>query len=428
MMIMPTMNNSSKTGQLCIYAYKGLKTNPISGAKVSIYDAAHRLIDTLPTNISGQTEKISLIAPDKRLSLETSDIRPYSVYSVIIEAQGYISVEIQGVQIFDSVKSVQEVQMDPQITRFPAIKQIKISKHRLYGVYQPTMWENPLKIPRLIPQTIIPEFIQVHAGKPNQPAPNYKVPFKDYIKKVACCEIYSTWHKEAIKANILCIISFTLNRVQTEHYRKFGFTITSSTQYDHKYDPHQTIHQPISQIVDEMFDSFIKLSVGTLSLAFLAHYSKGTKGSPIPKFPDRLSQYGSEYLAKKGYNYLKILKYYYGKVLKKIIISKADKIAGIPETYPGHVLKKGSTGKNVKLIQNQLNKIAKNYPAISKLEENGVFDLQTETAVKIFQKIAKLTPDGIVGRATWYRISDLYVAIRNLETLKPQYNVPPYIY
>jgi hypothetical protein len=435
---MPTINNFSKIGQLGISAYEGFKTKPISNAKIFIYDAEHRLITTLSTDISGQTEEIPLNTPDQYVNSEASDGRPYSIYSIKVEAEGYNQVEIQGVQMFGDVKSIQEIPMTPAISRktSQAVKQILIPDHVLYGNYPPKIPE-PLKtgIPTFsrwarpyLAATIIPQFVQVHAGPPNQPAPNYTIPYKDYIKNVACCEIYPNWHKEALKANILCIISFTLNRIRTERYRAKGFTITSSTRYDHAYAHGRTIFQPIIDIVDEIFDSYI--SIGNLWTPFLAQYSSGRPGSPLPTHSGWLSQHGSQFLAaKRNYNYLQIINYYYEKVLEKVKISKARlSKKAIPESYPGHILKNGSTEKAVKIIQNQLNTIAKNYPAIPKLAVNEVFDLKTETAVKIFQKIAKMPQTGMINRATWYRISDYYVAIRKLETPKPQYTLPPHIY
>jgi peptidoglycan hydrolase-like protein with peptidoglycan-binding domain len=422
------VNNPNRSGELCIYAYEGFKTKPISNAKVSIYDANHILIESLITDSSGQTKDISLTTPDERSS-EATETLPYTTYEIKVEAEGYNQVEIQGVQMFGQVKSIQEVAMTTETTEVSpqtpqAVERFIIPTHVLYGKYpgkepEPLLTGMPIGVkycaPLIYILPVLPEFVQVHAGPPTRPAPTYTVPYKDYIKNVACCEIIPSWHKEALKANIICIISFTLNRIQTEHYRLKGFTITSTTQLDHKYAQRQTVFQPISEIVDEIFDSYIQLP-SLKQTPFLAQYSGGRKGSPNPLRPGWLSQWGSQYLAeKRGFNHRQILDYYYKNVLGTVTISNKVKIkGGIPETFPGHILKRGSTEKEVKVIQIELNTIAKNYPAIPKLDENGVFDEKTETAIKTFQKIVRLPQTGTVNRATWYKIIEYYVRIKKL--------------
>lgn len=259
----------------------------------------------------------------------------------------------------------------------------------------------------------IPETITVHLGPPNTAAANVTVPFNEYIKNVASSEIYPTWSESALRANILAILSFVLNRVYTEYYRSRGydFDITNSTAIDQAFVPGRSYFENISQLVDELFDSYIRRQSFIEPLA--AKFCNGTTVTC-----EGLSQWGSEELARQGYNSIDILRYYYG---DDIEIVTGTPIRGILESYPGTPLRSGSTGPFVTQIQSALNRISQNYPAIPKIDPvDGIFGPQTESAVRQFQEIFSLTPDGIIGPATWYQIIRIFVAVTRLAELQSQ--------
>lgn len=256
----------------------------------------------------------------------------------------------------------------------------------------------------------IPETITVHLGLPDQPAENVTVNFSDYIKNVASSEIYPTWPESAIRANIYAQISYALNRVYTEWYRSKGydFDITNTTQYDQYFVKDREVFENISRIVDEIFNNYV-VREGSVSPLFTA-YCNGTTSRC-----DGLSQWGTVTLAEQGYTPLEILQFYYG---DDIAIIKNAPIRPNVESYPGFPLKLGSSGNEVKTIQQQLNRIADAYPSIPKINDpNGIFGAQTEAAVKRFQNIFNLAHDGIVGKSTWYRIKNVYNGVKKLAEL-----------
>lgn len=256
----------------------------------------------------------------------------------------------------------------------------------------------------------IPETITVHLGLPDQPAENVTVNFLDYIKNVASSEIYPTWPESAIRANIYAQISYALNRVYTEWYRSKGydFDITNTTQYDQYFVKDREVFENISRIVDEIFNNYV-VREGSVSPLFTA-YCNGTTSRC-----DGLSQWGTVTLAEQGYTPLEILQFYYG---DDIAIIKNAPIRPNVESYPGFPLKLGSSGNEVKTIQQQLNRIADAYPSIPKINDpNGIFGAQTEAAVKRFQNIFNLAQDGIVGKSTWYRIKNVYNGVKKLAEL-----------
>ena len=261
---------------------------------------------------------------------------------------------------------------------------------------------------------VIPEFITVHLGAPSDnSAENITVSFPDYIKNVASSEIFPTWNEEAIRANIYAQISYALNRVYTEYYRSQGynFDITNTTALDQSFVRGRNIFENISQIVDEIFDSYIRRQ-GFVEPLF-AQYCNGTTTTC-----DGLSQWGSESLASEGRSAQEILRNYYG---DNIEIVNDVPVQGITASLPSRSLRIGSSGDDVRSIQNRLNRISVNYPAIPKIANvNGFFDLNTENAVREFQRIFNLTPDGIVGKATWYRIQYLYNNIKRLNSLNAE--------
>jgi len=257
---------------------------------------------------------------------------------------------------------------------------------------------------------IIPEFITVHLGAPDEAAQNVTVSFPDYIKNVASSEIYPTWPESALRANIYVIITYALNRIYTEYYRSRGynFDITNSTRFDQAFFPDRNIYENISQIVDEIFNDYVRRP-GTVEPYFTQFCNGTTVTCP------GLSQWGTVPLAEQGLTPFEILQYYYGDELE--LVQNAP-VAQIPESYPGTPLRLGDANDNVKLIQVRLNRISANYPAIPKIiNPDGLFDAETFNAVTEFQRIFNLTPDGVVGKATWYRILSLFIGVKRITEL-----------
>ena len=258
----------------------------------------------------------------------------------------------------------------------------------------------------------IPQRITVHLGAPSSYAANVTVPFIDYVKNVASSEIYPTWDESALEANILAIVSFALNRVYTEFYRSRGydFDITSSTAIDQAFVNGRSYFENISRIVDRLFNDYLRRPGFVEPLA--AKFCNGTTVTC-----EGLSQWGSQNLAQQGLNSVQILRNYYGNVE---IVNDAP-IRGITSSYPGTPLRRGSSGPAVVVVQVELNRIAQNYPAIPKLANvDGIYGSRTEASVRRFQEIFGLSPDGIVGKATWYALVRLYTAVTNLSELRSQ--------
>ncbi len=266
-------------------------------------------------------------------------------------------------------------------------------------------------MPIIIPY--VPRTITVHLGLPDQWAENVTVTFPDYVKNVASSEIYPTWEPAAIRANILAIISFALNRVYTEFYpsRGYNFQITSTTQYDQKFIRGRNIFENISQVVDEIFNDYIRRQGYVEPLA--AKFCNGTTSKCAG-----LSQWGSQELAQDGLNSMEILRHYYGDNIELVVDAP---IQDLTNSYPGTAMRMGSVGQNVTVVQAMLNRIAQNYPAIPKISPvTGVFEEDTRSAVTTFQRIFNLDPDGVVGKATWYKMVYLYSGILQLAELVSQ--------
>ncbi len=265
----------------------------------------------------------------------------------------------------------------------------------------------------MVGRPYIPSTITVHLGTPDSNAENVTVNFADYIKNVASSEIYPTWPDNAIRANIYAEISYALNRVYTEWYRSRGynFDITNSTAFDQSFVKNRDIFENISRIVDEIFNDYLKRQ-GNLEPLFAA-FCDGREVTC-----DGLSQWGSVDLANQGYTPYEILTYYYGDDIELV---RDAPIQSIRETYPGTPLRLGSSGQDVQVIQTQLNRISKDYPSIPKIPSNdGIFGIETENAVREFQEIFNLNVDGIIGKATWYKIKYIYVAVSNLAELNSE--------
>lgn len=391
---------------------------PIPNAKVIIKDESNNIIEELITDNSGQTPIINLPAPNINFSLEENNnsTRPYSVYNLQASSKDYNLKNIIGVQILPRDLAIQEINLERKDTPNQE-NNIIIKPNTLWGSYDPKIPEDPTKPLNspsgevVLNKIVVPEYIVLHDGVPSDSsAKNYYILFKDYIKNVACSEIYSTWPDATLRANILAIISFVLNRVYTEWYRNKGydFTITSSTAYDHAFFYGRNIYKSISIIVDEMFNTYI--TKFGIRQPLLAQYCDGKKVS----CPNWLSQWGSKYLGDQGYSAINILRRYYG---QDIYLDQAQKISGIPISFPGTVLQVGSRGQNVRTIQSQLSAINKNYPAIPKLKVDGIFGNQTRQAVQTFQNVFYLPATGLVDFKTWYKISNVYVAVQKLAEL-----------
>ena len=265
-------------------------------------------------------------------------------------------------------------------------------------------------MPTVIPY--VPQRITVHLGAPNANADNVTVSFVDYVKNVACSEIYPTWEEGALRANILAIVSFALNRVYTEFYRSRGydFDITSSTAYDQFFVRGRSFFSNVSRLVDELFNSYLRRPGFVEPLA--AKFCNGTTVTC-----EGLSQWGSQGLAQQGYNSTQILRSYYGDIE---IVSNAP-VRDYVSSYPGTPLRRGSVGPNVVIVQTELNRISQNYPAIPKVAAvDGIFGARTENALMAFQRIFDLDPDGVVGPATWYALVRLYTAVTSLSELRSQ--------
>ena len=383
-----------------------LLSRPIENATVNIYENSDSgtPIYSLTTNVDGQTEPVALDAPIESLSMSPGIIIPYSQYNIVVTADGYFPITINGINIFCGILSLQNVVL-PNIEGLEEI--FNIGPNVLYGDY-------PAKIPEaeikpitdtgeiVLNEVVVPEFIVVHDGLPNDSsAPNYYVSFPDYIKNVASSEIYPTWPEETIRANILAIISFTLNRVYTEWYRNQGydFTITSSTAYDHKWINNRNIFDNISVIVDEIFADYI--SRPGIKQPILTQYCDGRRTTC-----SGMSQWGSKDLGDDGLSALEILRNYYG---SDVYINTAAEVEGIPVSWPGYLLEIGSSGAPVRTIQEQLSLIRDTYSNIPSFEISGIYDEETLLAVKNFRKYLTLTKVvwWIIPPGTKYRVYTL---------------------
>lgn len=390
---------------------------PIPGARVQIYFTGDpdSQIEELSTNESGLTERIDVATPPLEYSMQPSEQQPYAEYTVQVTAPGYNSVNVSGIDVFANETAFQEIELEPREGN-DEIENIVIPANTLFGNFPPKIAEAEIKPVAetgeiVLSRVVIPEYVIVHDGVPTDPtATNYYVRYRDYIKNVASSEIYATWPDSTIRANILAIMSFTLNRVYTEWYRNRGydFTITSSTAYDHKWVFGRNIFTNISQIVDDMFVNY--LSRPNVRQPILTQYCDGERVS----CPNWLSQWGSKYLGDQGYSTIEILRYYYG---SNMYINTSEQVSGVPASWPRVDLQVGSRGNSVRVIQEQLNAIANNYPAIPKIAVDGIYGPSTKAAVEAFQSIFNMPVSGIVDYPTWYRISDIYVAVTRIAEL-----------
>lgn len=412
--------NNIDTGRLRIEVLSETGQIPIQNATIEISDTGEpeEIMEEITTNSSGQTETIDLDAPPVEYSLEAANqtVQPYSEYNLIIRAEGYESLTISGVQILSTETAIQQVRLTPTTIPGTTERPSIIDAHTLWEEYPPKIPENEIKPIAesgeiVLSRVVVPEYIIVHNGSPrDSTANNYYVKYKDYIKNVASCEIYSTWPDAAIRANVLAIMSFTLNRVYTEWYRNQGndFTITSSTAYDQKWTRNRNIFESISLVVDEMFGNY--LSRPNVRQPILTQYCDGKNVT----CPEWLSQWGSKALADQGYSTIEIIRNYYG---DNMYINFAPEISGVPSSWPGYTLSVGSSGDKVLQMQEELNVIAGAYPLIPRITEDGIYGPRTAEAVRVFQSIFGLPETGTVDYSTWYKISEIYVGVSRIAEL-----------
>ena len=406
--------NGDASGIMRINVFSALGIIPVRGARVIISptDTPDTIIAELTTDESGLTEPIELPTPPLALSLEPSEVMPYAEYNIEVTAQGYEPVQIFGSQLLAGEFSLQSVRMNPLEITEENEKIVIIPPHTLFGDFPPKIPEAEIKpLPDtgeiVLSRVVIPEYIIVHDGVPSdRSAPNYWVKYTDYIKNVASSEIYATWPEATIYANILVIMSFTLNRVFTEWYRGQGydFTITSSTAYDQKWIYGRNTYENIDNLVDTIFNNYLSRP-GVRQPIFTA-YCDGNRTQC-----EGLSQWGSKYLGDEGYSAIEIIRYYYG---NDMYINTAEQISGVPSSFPGYNLTIGASGEKVRQLQQQLNRIAENYPAIPTLIADGIYGPLTAESVRTFQRIFALPVTGIVDFATWYAISRIYVGVSRI--------------
>lgn len=423
-------------GKLQFQLFVGDEALPVTEAEIIIIskDTNEAAEGIYSVDGDGKSNEITLYTYDKGLSeVPENEVQPYKTYDALILSNKFLNKYIRDIPIFADVKSIQKVQMTPKIRGGEDLDIINIPPNALltqaHGEndqiqQQEGIYEEDNEGSKILGKVVIPEYITVHLGAPSAYAQNVTVPFVDYLKNVASSEIYPTWPKEALKANIYAQISFALNRIFTEWYRSRGydFDITNSTAYDQYFVPGRNYFDTVVNVVDEIFNEYISRKKFLEPL--LAQYCNGTTVTCAG-----LSQWGTVDYANAGDNAFTILTKYYG---DNIELRNADIVQGAVASYPGKVLKVGTEGEDVKIIQRQLNRIRQNYPGIPKVEnENGIFDDPTKNAVKKFQEIFNLTPDGIVGKQTWYKISQIYVGVKKLAELQsegediPVPNVPP---
>lgn len=402
-------------GSLRINVTSSIGQIPINNATVSISysSGAGNTIEELTTDSSGLTETVELLTPNEEYSLNPeSEVKPYSEYNILVTAEGYEPVSVSGSELLANTTSFQPVRMNPLTVTEDTEKIVDIPPHTLWGDYPPKIPESEVKTVTetgeiVLSRVVIPEYVIVHDGVPSdRTAQNYWVKYTDYIKNVASSEIYATWPESTIYANVLAIMSFTLNRVYTEWYRGQGydFTITSSTAYDQKWIYGRNTYENIDRLVDNIFNNY--LSRPGVRQPIFTSFCDGQRVTC-----SGLSQWGSKYLGDEGYSAIEIIRYYYG---NDMYINTADSISGVPASWPGYNLSMGSSGDKVRQLQQQLNRIAQNYPAIPTIVADGIYGQRTADAVRTFQQIFGLPTTGVTDFATWYAISRIYVGVSRI--------------
>ena len=417
-------------GYLKIQARIADNAIPLENVQVRILDDQGQRVYDLTTDESGAAPLVSLETVDASLSLDSDySGTPYVSYDVLAQAAGFQSINIAGIPIYDGETAILPLTMIPlrelqQSQRSDEATKITIEKPAA-GRSEPHLQQGPEEAdPRVLRQVVIPKTITVHLGAPTASASNVQVSFTDYVKNVASSEIYPTWPDASLRANIYVIITFALNRIFTEWYRAQGynFDITNNTAYDQAFVYGRPIYESINTVVDEIFNNYVARQ--GQNAPYFTSFCNGTTVTC-----SGLSQWGTVTLAQQGYSPLSILRYYYP---NDVVIREAQATTDVLSSYPGTPLRLGSAGLDVQTIQTYLGRIRRNYPAIPAITDvSGVFGNSTDAAVRKFQSVFNLTADGIVGKATWYKISQIYTAVTRLAELDSEGNtlgigtVPP---
>ncbi len=415
-------------GYLTIQARTAHDAVPLGGVQIRVLNRQGNSVYVLTTDENGETEQIPLETVDKSFSQNPYYAgTPYISYNVLAQMSGFNSLYVKSIPIYEGENALLPITLVPmqESQRSPLQAEISIGKPAVTEQGSRTQ-EGTVTEPesRILRQVVIPNPITVHLGTPTSSASNVQVSFPDYVKNVASSEIYPTWPEAALRANIYAIITFALNRVYTEWYRNRGysFDITNSTAYDQAFVYGRPIYSSISRIVDAIFNEYVRRQ-GQIAPYFTS-FCNGTTATC-----QGLSQWGTVTLANQGYTPLQILRSYYP---NDIEIVQTNIITNVISSYPGTPLRTGSTGLDVQTIQTYLTRIRRNYPAIPAISDPaGTFGSSTNAAVTKFQSIFNLTPDGIVGKSTWYKISSLYAAVAKLAELNSEGNtlgigtVPP---
>lgn len=387
---------------------------PLQNVLVTVLDDEQNRVYELRTDENGETRRVPLETVDKRFSLNQDFTgTPFVSYNVLAQAEGFDSVYVADIPIYDGEAAVLPLMLTPMQGQQGREVQTRIS----VGAPAVSMTEGRAQEGAaegeesyVLRQVVIPNPITVHLGTPASSASNVQVSFPDYVKNVASSEIYPTWPEAALRANIYAIITFALNRIYTEWYKSKGypFDITNSTAYDQAFVYGRPIYDSISRIVDQIFNEYVRRK--GQSAPYFTSFCNGTTVTC-----QGLSQWGTVTLANQGKTPISILRAYYP---DDIEIAETNIMTNMLSSYPGSPLRTGSTGLDVQTIQTYLNRIRRNYPAIPTITDApGVFGESTRAAVTRFQSIFNLASDGIVGKSTWYKISALYTAVTRLAEL-----------
>ena len=405
-------------GYLTMQARTAHDALPLKGVRVTVLDDEQNRIYELMTDENGETRKVPLETMDKSYSQnENFTGTPYVTYHVSAQAEGFDSVYVSDIPIFDGESAYLPLVLIPMqgqerdgmpteiVVGGPAVS--------AEGEREPEGFFQGGESGQVLRQVVIPNPITVHLGTPDSTASNVQVSFPDYVKNVASSEIYPTWPESALRANIYAIITFALNRVYTEWYRAKGypFDITNSTAYDQAFIYGRPIYDSISRIVDEIFNEYVRRQ--GQQAPYFTSFCNGTTTTCRG-----MSQWGTVTLAGQGYTPIRILRYYYP---DDVEIVETNAITNMLTSYPGTPLRVGSTGLDVQTIQTWLKRIRQNYPAIPMITDGtGTFGDSTRAAVVKFQSTFGLAPDGIVGKSTWYKLSSLYTAVTRLAELNSE--------
>lgn len=403
------------SGILRVQSFAARQSAPVPSVSITVTGPGGESYH-LTTDSEGNAPDLVLWAPNEAYSLDPNNttVQPYSTWDVTAQRSGWRPVELHGVQVFACQTTLAPIELIPAeegLEGQAEPKLVEIPPHSLFANGDAHSGPQPVEgcPARVLEHPIIPTNITVHLGRPAASARNVTVSFRRYIANVASSEVYPTWPEQALRANIHAQISLALNRIYTEWYPSKGYTfnITNSTSYDQYYVHGRTIFEVMERITDDIFNTYVRRA-GTLEPYYTEYCDGKTVSCPGMK------QWGTVDRANAGMNALQILRYYYG---SNIEIVRTNRIQSIPQSYPGSPLREGDRGTNVSILQRQLNRITQDYPFMGRLAVDGIFGPAMTSTVKKFQKQFSLTADGVVGRATWYKISYIYVSVKDLAEL-----------